>query len=112
MSTTNTAQLDLADEQALADLVERFAKTEIAPLVTQWDAAGEFPRALYQRAGQLGLLGLGYPERFGGTPASQRMRNVVSLGMARHGASGGVNASLFSHSIGLPPPALCAASNE
>ena len=102
MSTANTAQLDQADEQALADLVERFAKTEIAPFVTQWDAAGEFPRALYQRAGQLGLLGMGYPEQFGGTPASQRMRNVVSLGLARHGASGGVNASLFSHSIGLP----------
>ncbi len=65
MSTANTAQFDQADEQALADLVERFARTEIAPFVTQWDAAGEFPRALYQRAGQLGLLGMGYPEQFG-----------------------------------------------
>ncbi len=97
-----TGSFDAADEEALADLVERFAKDEIAPFVTQWDAAGEFPRALYKRAAELGLLGLGYPEEFGGTPASHRMRSIVSLGMARHGASGGVHASLFSHSIGLP----------
>ena len=94
---------DKADEQALIDSVTRFAKDEIAPFVTDWDAAGEFPRGLYRRAAELGLLGLGYPEQFGGTPATHRMRNLVSQTMARHGASGGVNASLFSHSIGLPP---------
>lgn len=59
---------------ALADTVERFARSEIAPHMTAWDAAGEFPRALYRRAGELGLLGLGYPEQYGGTPASQRLR--------------------------------------
>ena len=88
---------------AMAYLVTRFATREIAPHVDGWDQAGEFPRALYTRAAQLGLLGLGYPEDLGGTPASQRMRNVATLSMARFGASGGVGASLFSHSIGLPP---------
>ena len=95
-------EFDHADEQALTDLVERFAKTEIAPFVSQWDAAGEFPRSIYKRAADLGLLGMGYPEPLGGTPASYRMRNLVSLALARYGASGGVCASLFSHSIGLP----------
>ena len=97
------SHFDSADEQALADLVERFAKDEIAPFATAWDAAGEFPRALYQRAAGLGLLGLGYPEEFGGTPANHRMRSILAQGMARFGASGGVHASLFSHGIGLPP---------
>ena len=60
---------DKADEQALIDSVARFARDEIAPFVTDWDSAGEFPRSLYQRAAELGLLGLGYPEEFGGTPA-------------------------------------------
>ena len=54
---------------ALAATVERFARAEIAPHLTAWDAAGEFPRALYRRAADLGLLGLGYPEAYGGTPA-------------------------------------------
>ena len=97
-----TTSFDTADEVALADLVERFAKDEVAPFVTEWDAAGEFPRALYKRAADLGLLGMGYPEEFGGTPATHRMRAILSQGMARFGASGGVHASLFSHSIGLP----------
>ena len=83
MSTANIAHLDQADEQALADLVERFARAEIAPFVTQWDAAGEFPRALYQRAGQLGLLGMGYPEQFGGTPvdwlAAHPMGSIIAM---------------------------------
>ena len=89
--------------EALSYLVTRFAAKEIAPHVQEWDQAGEFPRALYTRAAQLGLLGLGYPEDLGGTPASHRMRNAMALALARHGASGGVFASLFSHNIGLPP---------
>jgi acyl-CoA dehydrogenase len=89
--------------QALADSVTRFAQREIAPFAQAWDEAGEFPRSLYTRAAELGLLGLGYPEHLGGTPATQRLRNALTLPLARHGASGGVFASLFSHNIGLPP---------
>ncbi len=91
------------DIETLSFLVARFAAKEIAPHVSEWDQAGEFPRSLYKRAAQIGLLGLGYPEDLGGTPASQRMRNALSYSMARHGASGGVFAGLFSHNIGLPP---------
>ena len=92
-----------SDIHALADLVTRFATEEIAPHASRWDDAGEFPRDLYGRAAALGLLGLGYPEELGGTPANQSMRNALTLPLARHGASGGVFASLFSHNIGLPP---------
>jgi acyl-CoA dehydrogenase len=93
---------------ALADQVERFAKTEIAPHVTTWDEAGEFPRSLYQRAAALGLLGIGYPQSLGGGDEDgQPTPMAVKLGMwitlARYGASGGVFASLFSHNIGMPP---------
>ena len=92
-----------ADRDALSRTVERFARSEIAPHVTEWDAAGEFPRSLYQRAGELGLLGLGYPEAYGGTPAPYALRMALWLALCRHGASGGVFASLLSHNIGLPP---------
>ncbi|WP_184859300.1 acyl-CoA dehydrogenase family protein [Acidovorax soli] len=92
-----------ADRAALTDTVTRFARTEIAPHVDAWDAAGEFPRALYRRAGELGLLGLGYPEQYGGTPASYALRLPLWQALCRHGTSGGVLASLLSHNIGLPP---------
>ena len=88
---------------ALADTVQRFARSEIAPHVTEWDAAGEFPRPLYRRAAELGLLGLGYPEELGGTPAPYRLRLAAWRALCRYGTSGGVQASLFSHNIGLPP---------
>jgi acyl-CoA dehydrogenase len=91
------------DRRALLDSVERFARTAIAPHVTAWDEAGEFPRALYRQAAHIGILGLGYPEALGGTPAPWRVRNAVTQCLARVGASGGVLASLFSHNIGLPP---------
>jgi acyl-CoA dehydrogenase len=95
-----------ADRIALADTVRRFAETEIAPNVQAWDDAGEFPRALYARAAELGLLGLGYPEELGGTPASYSLKLPAWVALARHGKSGGVLASLFSHNIGLPPVVL------
>jgi acyl-CoA dehydrogenase len=93
--------------QALSETVQRFASTEIAPHVTQWDAAGEFPRELYQRAAALGLLGLGYPESLGGSeekdvPTPLSLKLAMWVAMARYGASGGVFASLFSHNIGMP----------
>ena len=88
---------------ALTATVERFARQEIAPHVTAWDAAGEFPRPLYRQAAALGLLGLGYPEAFGGTPAPHALRLPLWVALCRYGASGGVLASLLSHNIGLPP---------
>ena len=68
---------------ALADTVERFARHEIAPHVSAWDAAGEFPRALYRQAADLGLQGLGYPEAYGGTPAPHALRHISALTVHR-----------------------------
>jgi acyl-CoA dehydrogenase len=91
------------DVAALADTVKRFTLERIAQHVAGWDEAGEFPRSLYQEAARIGLLGLGYPEALGGTPAPFALRNAVSATMARYGGSGGVMAGLFSLNIGLPP---------
>lgn len=99
---THPDELQMA-RQALADTVARFARQEIAPHVTTWDAAGEFPRGLYAKAAALGLLGLGYPEEYGGTPAPHALRLAMWVNLCRFGASGGVLASLLSHNIGLPP---------
>jgi acyl-CoA dehydrogenase len=92
-----------ADIAALTDTVRRFALERVAPNAQDWDLAGEIPRSLQQEAAQLGLLGLGYPEALGGTPAPYALRNAVSVTLARYGGSGGVMAALFSHNIGLPP---------
>ena len=102
-NNVNPVAADLDAVADIAESVKRFAQREVAPHVTQWDDAGEFPRALYRQAAELGLLALGYPEALGGTPASWRLRNAMTVALCRYGGSGGVLASLFSHNIGLPP---------
>jgi len=91
------------DVAAVEDAARRFIQTEVAPHLADWEEAGEFPRSLYQRAADLGWLGLGYPEHLGGTPAPWALRNALTIALARSGGSGGLMASLFSHNIGLPP---------
>lgn len=94
---------DAAYLQSLTDTVRRFALERVRPNLDAWEAAGEIPRGLYRDAAELGLLGLGYPEHLGGTPAPWRARNALSQTLAHHGTSGGLMASLFSLNIGLPP---------
>src|SRR5262249_38151696 len=92
-----------AEHEAFRDVMRRFVAREIEPYASEWDEAGEFPRSLYVKAAEIGLLGLGFPEEYGGVPAAdQFMKIVASQELARAGA-GGVSASLMSHTIGSPP---------
>ena len=55
------------EHEELRESVRRFVSREIAPHVEEWEDAREFPRELYNRCGELGFLGLHYPERWGGS---------------------------------------------
>ncbi|MCF8466298.1 MAG: acyl-CoA dehydrogenase family protein [Sneathiella sp.] len=90
------------DHRAWRATLRAFVYQEIMPHVDEWDEAGEFPRDLYKKAAAVGLLGLGYPEEYGGTPVDAFFNIITAEEMARIGA-GGINASLMVHSIGLPP---------
>ena len=51
----------------LRDTVAKFVANEINPYVEEWEAAGEFPsHEVFKKMGDLGLLGLRWPEEFGG----------------------------------------------
>ena len=95
------------EHEAFRDVMRRFVAREIEPYAHEWDEAGEFPRELYRKASGIGLLGLGFPEEFGGVPADQFMKIVASQELARAGA-GGVSSSRMSHTIGSPPIARAA----
>src|SRR5262249_47565675 len=90
------------EHEQFRSAVRTFVEREIAPHVDAWDEAEAFPRELYRKAAALGLLGIGYPEELGGTPADWGYPLVAPEGIARAG-SGGLMASLFSHNTGLPP---------
>lgn len=57
----------LTEEQVqVRDMVREFAAREVAPYIREWDAAGEFHPEVLRRMGELGILGLPIPERYGG----------------------------------------------
>ncbi len=91
-----------ADHESFRATVRRFVEREILPHAAEWDEAGGFPRELYKKAADAGLLGVGFPEEYGGTPADHFYRIILAEEMGRSG-SGGTAASLMSHTIGLPP---------
>jgi acyl-CoA dehydrogenase len=88
--------------EAFRATMRRFVEKEIAPFVDEWDEAGGFPRELYKKAAEIGLLGLGFPEAYGGIPTDRFYSIIASQELARAGA-GGISASLMSHTIGSPP---------
>lgn len=60
----------LNEEQlAIRDTCREFAEQEIKPLAEEMDHTGQFPYALIKRMGELGLLGLPFPEKYGGAGA-------------------------------------------
>ena len=82
-------------QQVLRRAVREFAETEMRPFVREWDAAQAFPRALVSKMAALGLMGIQFPEEFGGAAMSAidycicveelaRVDPAVSLSVAAH----------------------------
>ncbi|MFA9400605.1 MAG: acyl-CoA dehydrogenase family protein [Acidobacteriota bacterium] len=93
-----------AEHEELRESVRRFTEKEIAPHVADWEEAREFPLDLFTRCGELGFLGLKFPEQYGGQGGTHLHDAVWVEELARRGASGGVAAGLNAHAgIALPP---------
>src|SRR5256885_684544 len=69
MSAHNIGRVnfDLTDEQRLLrDTVREFARAEIAPVAEELDRQKRFPYEIVAKLGELGLMGIPFPEEFGG----------------------------------------------
>ena len=84
--------------------LRRFIDREIMPYAEDWDENGAIPDELWPKAAEVGLLGLNFPEEFGGITEGIDVWHsiIVNEEMARV-AVGGVAATLMVHGIGLPP---------
>ena len=82
--------------------VRDFVNKAIRPHIDDWEEAGEFPADLYRQAGDIGILGIGYPEELGGTPGDIFFKIAASEELMRCG-SGGLVAGLGSLDIAIPP---------
>ncbi len=92
------------EHEELRESVRLFVSKEIAPHVDEWEEAREFPRELFARCGELGLLGLKFPEEYGGQGGTAVHDAVWIEELSRSGGSGGVAAGLNAHAqIAMPP---------
>jgi acyl-CoA dehydrogenase len=92
------------EHEALRESIRSFVEREIRPHTPAWEEAEEFPRELFTRMGELGFLGLKYPERYGGQGGDHMHDAVLSEEMARCG-SGGVAAGIGGH-VGIATPPI------
>src|ERR1700731_3017223 len=75
---------ELSEEQrALQQTLREFAAAEIAPHVAEWDRTSRFPAATIRKLGELGVMGLPFPEQYGGVGAGTLSFAVALEGLAR-----------------------------
>ena len=90
------------EHQIFRASVRKFVEREIRPHIDRWEDEELFPVELYGKAVEAGLLGLEYPEAYGGTPCDKFMNVAYTEEMIRCGSVGLV-AGLGSYSIAMPP---------
>jgi short/branched chain acyl-CoA dehydrogenase len=57
------------DQRALRETIREFAEAEIEPHAAEWDRSGTFPAPTIRKLGELGVMGLPFPEEYGGLGA-------------------------------------------
>jgi acyl-CoA dehydrogenase len=90
------------ERQALRETAAGFVTRHVVPHLADWEDAGEVPREVHRLAADAGLLGIGVAEEVGGQGGD--LVDVVTTmeAMVAAGASSGLLAALFTHSIALP----------
>ena len=83
-----TAPLSSPEHDAFRATVRRFVQDEVAPSHAQWERDGQVPKALWRRAGELGLLCLTMPEAYGGAGVDFSYSAIVVEELMRTGATG------------------------
>lgn len=89
-------------QQALKQMVHDFAEKEVAPVAEELDRTGKFPYEIVEKLGKLGLLGLPFPEKYGGGGADTISYVIAIEELARADSSVGATI-MASISLGGTP---------
>ncbi|HET8653483.1 MAG TPA: acyl-CoA dehydrogenase family protein [Gaiellaceae bacterium] len=96
-------QFDLTpDQREIQALAREFADAEIAPHASQWDRDHHFPRELYAKLAELGLMGVCVPEEYGGAGADFLSYVLVLEELSRADAGVGVTVAVHTSACTLP----------
>jgi alkylation response protein AidB-like acyl-CoA dehydrogenase len=90
------------DQREIQTLTREFAQAEIEPHAAEWDREHHFPRELFGRLAQLGLMGACVPEEYGGAGADFLAYILVLEELSRADAGVGVTVAVHTSAATLP----------
>jgi alkylation response protein AidB-like acyl-CoA dehydrogenase len=90
------------DQREIQALAREFAKAEIEPNASTWDREHRFPRDLFGKLGELGLMGVCIPEEYGGAGADFLSYVLVLEELSRGDAGVGVTVAVHTSAATLP----------
>jgi alkylation response protein AidB-like acyl-CoA dehydrogenase len=99
-----------AEQREIQTLAREFAEAEIAPYASEWDRERRFPRELFARLGELGLMGVCVPEEHGGAGADF-LSYILVLECLSH-ADAGVGVTVAVHTSATTLPILAFGTDE
>jgi butyryl-CoA dehydrogenase len=90
------------EQREIQALAREIAETEIAPNAADWDREHRFPRELFGKLGELGLMGVCVPEELGGAGADFVSYVLVLEELSRADAGVGVTVAVHTSAATLP----------
>jgi butyryl-CoA dehydrogenase len=90
------------DQKEIQALTRDFARAEIEPHAAQWDRDHHFPRELYGKLAELGLMGACVPEEYGGAGVDFPSYILVLEELSRADAGVGVTVAVHTSAVTLP----------
>ncbi len=90
------------DQREIQALTRDFARAEIEPNAAEWDREHRFPRELFARLAELGLMGTCVPEEYGGAGADFLAYILVLEELSRADAGVGVTVAVHTSAVTLP----------
>ncbi|MDX1802947.1 MAG: acyl-CoA dehydrogenase family protein [Alcanivorax sp.] len=103
--------LDQNEIELFRDNVKKFLENEVAPHYDQWEKDEKFPRELWNKLGEAGLLCVDVPEEYGGFGATFRLSAVIVEEASRAGY-GALASNISVHSDIVAPYILHLGSEE
>jgi alkylation response protein AidB-like acyl-CoA dehydrogenase len=91
-----------ADQREIQALARDFAREQIEPNAAKWDREHHFPRDVFARLAELGLMGVCIPEEYGGAGADFLSYILVLEEISRADAGVGVTVAVHTSAVTLP----------
>ena len=66
-----------AEQEEFRRLIREFTEREIVPRYGDWEQAGEVPRSFFRKLGEIGVMGMAIPEKYGGSGDPDYRYNVI-----------------------------------